>query len=33
VDYAQGYYLGELTQLDEIGSADRDQSIPEIPVN
>jgi Amt family ammonium transporter len=33
VDYAQGYYLGELTQLDEIGSADRVQSIPEIPVN
>jgi Amt family ammonium transporter len=33
VDYAQGYYLGELTQLDEIGSADKDQSLSEIQVN
>ena len=33
VDYAQGYYLGELTQLDKIGSADQDQSISEIQVN
>jgi len=33
VDYAQGYYLGELAQLDEIGSADQNQSLSEIPVN
>jgi EAL domain-containing protein (putative c-di-GMP-specific phosphodiesterase class I) len=33
VDYAQGYYLGELAQLDEIGSADQDQSLSETPVN
>jgi EAL domain-containing protein (putative c-di-GMP-specific phosphodiesterase class I) len=33
IDYAQGYYLGNLVQLDEIGSAARDYSISEIPVN
>jgi diguanylate cyclase (GGDEF)-like protein/PAS domain S-box-containing protein len=33
IDYAQGYYLGNLVQLDEIGSAAQDYSISEIPVN
>jgi len=33
IDYAQGYYLGNLVQLDEIGNAAEDYSIPEIPVN
>jgi EAL domain-containing protein (putative c-di-GMP-specific phosphodiesterase class I) len=33
IDYAQGYYLGNLVKLDEIGSATQDYSISEIQVN
>ncbi|MDH3859516.1 MAG: EAL domain-containing protein, partial [Gammaproteobacteria bacterium] len=33
IDYAQGYLLGDLVPLDEIGRADQDQSTPEIQVN
>jgi EAL domain-containing protein (putative c-di-GMP-specific phosphodiesterase class I) len=33
IDYAQGYYLSNLVQLDEIGSATQDYSISETPVN
>ncbi|MBT8436140.1 MAG: EAL domain-containing protein, partial [Gammaproteobacteria bacterium] len=33
VDYAQGYYLGELAGLDEIDSSHEDQPISEIQVN
>ena len=33
IDYAQGYYLGDLVKLDEIGNAAQDHSISGIPVN
>ncbi|MDH3631309.1 MAG: EAL domain-containing protein [Gammaproteobacteria bacterium] len=33
VDYAQGFYLGELMGLDEIDSTDQDQSLSEIQVS
>jgi diguanylate cyclase (GGDEF)-like protein/PAS domain S-box-containing protein len=33
IDYAQGYYLGNLIKLDEIGNAAEDHSISGIPVN
>jgi diguanylate cyclase (GGDEF)-like protein/PAS domain S-box-containing protein len=33
IDYAQGYYLGNLMKLDEIGNATQDHSISGIPVN
>jgi diguanylate cyclase (GGDEF)-like protein/PAS domain S-box-containing protein len=33
IDYAQGYYLGDLVKLDDIGSVVQDFSISEIQVN
>jgi len=33
IDYAQGYYLGDLVRLDEIGSTAPDHRLPEIQVN
>ncbi|MCP4878158.1 MAG: EAL domain-containing protein [Gammaproteobacteria bacterium] len=33
IDYAQGYYLGDLVKLDELGSIELDRSISEIQVN
>ena len=33
VDYAQGYYLGDLMRLDEVGSSAKDHSLSEIQVN
>jgi diguanylate cyclase (GGDEF)-like protein/PAS domain S-box-containing protein len=33
IDYAQGYYLGNLVKLDEIGHSAQDYGIPEIQVN
>jgi EAL domain-containing protein (putative c-di-GMP-specific phosphodiesterase class I) len=33
IDYAQGYYLGNLVKLDDLGNATQDYSIPEIQVN
>ena len=33
IDYAQGYYLGDLVQLDEIGTLAHDRNISEIQVN
>ncbi len=32
-DYAQGYYLGDLAQLEEVGGGTRDHGLPEIYVN
>ena len=33
VDYAQGYYLGDLVRLDEVGSTAKDRRLSEIQVN
>ncbi len=33
IDYAQGYYLGDLVQLDEVGSTAQDHRLPDIQVN
>ena len=33
IDYAQGYYLGNLVKLDDLGNAAQDFSISEILVN
>jgi Amt family ammonium transporter len=33
IDYAQGYYLGNLVKLDDLGNAAQDSSISEIQVN
>ena len=33
IDYAQGYYLGDLVPLEEIGSTTHDQRLTEIQVN
>ena len=33
IDYAQGYYLGDLVKLDDIGNVVQDYGIPEIHVN
>jgi EAL domain-containing protein (putative c-di-GMP-specific phosphodiesterase class I) len=33
IDYAQGYYLGNLVKLDEIGHSAQDYGISEIQVN
>jgi EAL domain-containing protein (putative c-di-GMP-specific phosphodiesterase class I) len=33
IDYAQGYYLGNLVKLDDLGNAAQDYSISEIKVN
>lgn len=33
IDYAQGYYLGDLVKLDDIGSVVQDFSISEIQIN
>ena len=33
IDYAQGYYLGNLVKLDDLGNAAQDFSISETQVN